>query len=82
MREEVERDGFCFSNYQEMKFSAIVLFLVYVPGLYYLLKKKVAMSFFVHFCFFLIIRVCCQFFAVGTVLSKSFQNKKTKKPQE
>lgn len=45
-----------FSNYQEVKSSALVLFLFYVPGIYYVLKK-VVMSFFVHFCFFLIIRV-------------------------
>lgn len=35
-----------FSSYQEMKFAAVVLFSVYVPGIHYLLKKKkVVMSF-------------------------------------
>lgn len=39
-----------FSRYQEVKSSALVLFLFYVPGIYYVLKK-VVMSFFCTFLF-------------------------------
>lgn len=68
MREGVERDGFLFFQLSRNEiFSYSSLFGLCTWPL--LSAKKNSYVFFVHFCFFLIIRVCCQFFAVGTVLS-------------